>query len=88
MSFLNKEGGPCKAWWMVLIEDAFENVPADNKFFRTYHTAHSLRIQAHLHCVSDTGSHAAKASVCFVRQLRFLGYCAKIPHYEFIGRKI
>ena len=39
LSFLNKEGGPCKAWWMVLIEDAFENVLADNKFFRTYPSA-------------------------------------------------
>ena len=33
LSFLNKEGGPCIARWMVLIEDVFENITVDDKFF-------------------------------------------------------
>ena len=35
-SFLNKEGGPCKARWMVLIEDVFENIVVTDMFFRTF----------------------------------------------------
>ena len=75
-------------WW-VLIEDVFENITVDDKFFRTYHTAHSLRIQAHLHCVTDTVSHAgiARGSLCNTPlKRRFALYVSFAATFPFQGK--